>query len=840
MKASKIFLWAFFITVCSTVAQAQTLKLGPENNTANIIASPQVITLDYNDFATIAVSSNYPYNNIHSDADWLTWKLQKNGNIAIFAQPNYNLNSRSAYLNIEIDPTYKDKVSNIASSMVFVLQKGKDSSDKQLTIKSGTASQAESGYAINRSFDGDNSTFYHSPWSSATTRFPVTLTYTLNEPSHVDYAIYTPRQDGNNNGNFQEVVVSYQVEGSNEWITLRSMNLSGSGSSSYISFGDNGVDNVKAVQFTVNSGANGFACVAEMAFYQKDTFFNDIVSEIFADNLCTQLKDGVTKEQIDQIAVDGIRNLATAIYEGTYSTKYRVGEFEAYRPVNDLINELRNSYTYNNHENPTGISFKNGENVMVIAEGIGDYPVTLQVRNFGPTDFTTDYYPLTNGINVISCKHKGNGYINYYTSDYKNAPNVKIHFVNCDENGYFDIERGDTNNDWVKLLANAKGDCMDFKGKYIQGVFPVETLKQNCPSNGKWLVETYDSIVALEHQIMGLDKYNRKPKNHMTVITVATSGGLYHASNDGFCVPVNALRDPTSPTYFDFWGAAHELGHVNQTNGILWIGLTEVTNNIYSAYVEHMLRPNKYHRLENESNGFRYYDFMEYNIMKGGQFVPHANNDVFCTLIPFWQLLVYTRIAGIQPDAYPDMFEKMRTMTLAGMDDGQKQVNFMRQWCHITKTNYLPYFEKVGMFKTVDASIGDYSTRQLTITQAMLNNLKTEIEAANYPLPPAALYYLDVNNMPAFRDKAALVSNTLNAGCVRSGNNVKITHSYWKNVVGFETYDANGKLLHCTSYGHGSPDYVPTYTNVVWNTSENPAYIMVVGYDGTKIKCYQP
>ena len=417
---------------------------------------------------------------------------------------------------------------------------------------------------------------------------------------------------------------------------------------------------------------------------------------------------------------------------------------------------------------------------------------------------------------------------------------MKIHFVNCDENGYFDIERGDTNNDWVKLLANAKGDCMDFKGKYIQGVFPVETLRQNCPSNGKWLVETYDSIVALEHQIMGLDKYNRKPKNHMTVITVATSGGLYHASNDGFCVPVNALRDPTSPTYFDFWGAAHELGHVNQTNGILWIGLTEVTNNIYSAYVEHMLRPNKYHRLENESNGFRYYDFMEYNIMKGGQFVPHANNDVFCTLIPFWQLLVYTRIAGIQPDAYPDMFEKMRTMTLSGMDDGQKQVNFMRQWCHITKTNYLPYFEKVGMFKTVDASIGDYSTRQLTITQAMLNNLKTEIEAANYPLPPAALYYLDVNNMPAFRDKAALVSNTLNAGCVRSGNNVKITHSYWKNVVGFETYDANGKLLHCTSYGHGSPDYVPTYTNVVWNTSENPAYIMAVGYDGTKIKCYQP
>ena len=841
MKTSKIFLWALFMTLFATNAQAQTLKLGQEKGNANLIVAPsEYIILGYNDFATIALSSNYPYDNISCDADWLTWKVQKNGNIAIFPTPNYNLANRTAHLTIGLSKDATDIQSGTTAKTIFITQEGKNTSDKQIAIKSGTASQAESGYAITRSFDGDNSTFYHSPWSSATTRFPVTLTYNLNEPSHVDYAIYTPRQDGNNNGNFQEVVVAYQVSGSSEWITLRTMNLSGSGSSSYISFGDNGVDNVTAVRFTVNSGANNFACVAEMAFYQKDNFFSDMMYEVFADNLCTQLKAGVTKEQIEEITVDAIRNLALGIYEGTYSTKYRVAEYEPYRPVNELINELKNSYTYNNHENPTGITFKTGENIMVVAEGIGDSPVTLQIRNFGPSDFTTDYYPLTNGINVISCKNKGNGYINYYTSDYKTAPNVKIHFVNGTENGYFDLVRGDTNADWQQLLANAKGDCMDFRGKYIQGVFPVATLRQNCPSNGEWLVQTYDSIVSIEHDVMGLYKYNRKPKNHMAVITVATSAGLYHASNDGFCVPVNALRDPTSPTYFDFWGSAHELGHVNQTNGVLWIGLTEVTNNIYSAYVEHLLRPNKYHRLENESNGFRYYDFMEYNIMKGGQFIPHAHNDVFCTLIPFWQLLIYTRIAGIQPDAYPDLFEKMRTMNLSGMNDGQKQVNFMRQWCHITKTNYLPYFEKVGMFKTVNESISDYSTRQLTITQAMLDNLKKEIEAENYPLPPAAFYYLDVNNMPAFRDKAALVANTLNAGCSRSGSIIKINHASWKNVVGFETYDANGNLLHCTSYGHGSSEYVPTYTNVVWNASESPAYIMAIGFDGAKIKCYQP
>jgi hypothetical protein len=186
------------------------------------------------------------------------------------------------------------------------------------------------------------------------------------------------------------------------------------------------------------------------------------------------------------------------------------------------------------------------------------------------------------------------------------------------------------------------------------------------------------------------------------------------------------------------------------------------------------------------------------------------------------------------------MFEKMRTMDVGSMDDGQKQVNFMRQWCDITKTNYLPYFAKVGMFKTVNEEIGDYSTRQLTITQSMLNELRSHVESAGYPEAPEAFYFLDVNNMPAFRDKAPLVANEVNAGCVRSGNTVKIEHSAWKNVVGFETYDAQGNLLHITSYGHGSAAIVPTTTNVEWVSSENPAYIMAVGYDGKKVKCYQP
>ena len=812
--------------------QAQSVKLDNSNIKKQVLMiGRESLTLDYSDFTTVAVAANCNYTATPNDA-WLTTRRMDNGNTAIFAQSNYNMASRQGTI------TFKSEDGTVVRKLT-VTQTGFDASDRSIPIASGTASNYQSGEGIERSFDGDYATLYHSNYNSQNT-FPITLTYTLKEVSHVDYAIYTPRQDGNVNGNFQEVTVSYQV--GNKWTTLATLNFEGSSAASRIPFGDNGVDDVKAVRFVVKSGTNGFASCSEMEFYTKNNFMEELLHTYFTDNLCTQLREGVTAQEIEQIPVAEIRNMAKAMLAGTYSTEFRIGEFTAFRPLTDLQGELKNSYLYNNHENPTGITFDEDESVIVMVEGIGEQPVALQVRNFGPTVFASSTYALQNGINVIKVSNKGNGYINYYTTSWKTAPKVKMHFLNAKEQGYFSPKyKGHTNDDWKRLLANAKGDCLDMHGEFTDCVFPVSSFKANCPNDGEWLMAIYDSIISVERDIMGIYKYKHEFPNRQCAITVATSGGLYHASNDGFCVPVNALRDPTSRTHYDIWGAAHEYGHQNQTQGLRWIGLTEVTNNIMSAYVEHKLRTDGYHRLENESNGFRYYDFFEYNVMKGGQFVPHAHNDVFCTLVPFWQLLIYTRIAGIQPDAYPELYETLRNQSaLSSMSDGQHQVNFMKQWCHITKTNFLPYFKQVGMFKTVDESISDYSTRQLTITQAMLDALEKEINAANYPEPPAAFCYIDVNNYPAFRDKAALVANTVGKGCSVSGNTVRIQHNQWKNVVGFETYKADGTLLHMTNYGHGDSAYKPTMTSVVWNTSEKPAYIMAVGYDGTRVKCYEP
>ena len=81
----------------------------------------------------------------------------------------------------------------------------------KVLIQSGVASSYQSGAEIDKSFDGDKSTMYHSSWSN--TSFPVTLTYTLNETSDLDYFIYTTRSSGAN-GNFKEVDVLVRKSGS--------------------------------------------------------------------------------------------------------------------------------------------------------------------------------------------------------------------------------------------------------------------------------------------------------------------------------------------------------------------------------------------------------------------------------------------------------------------------------------------------------------------------------------------------------------------------------------------------------------------------------------------------
>lgn len=578
--------------------------------------------------------------------------------------------------------------------------------------------------------------------------------------------------------------------------------------------------------------------------YERDLYFQD--------KLCTKLVSSLTENDLYAINNATLRSVATQLLHGTYDMKYRVDTFKAYYNYNSLREELKTQHNYSSRENPTGIYFRKGTAVGIVCEGIADKNVQLQVRNFGPTEFASSTYALHDGLNIVTPTNNGNGYILYFDSKtlYASDPQVGIHFLNGTQNGFYNLRDGETNDDYLAEIAKAPGDCFDFLGKYCIVSFPLDKLRASCP-DGQWNATTFDSIVYYEHELMGLFKYNREYGNHQTVTTVATSGGLYHANNDGCCIPYSALAQAitSTPSYFDFWGMAHELGHNNQTNGVLWIGLTEVTNNILAAYIEHHLRPDGFHRLENESNGFRYYDYFEKGILQKHTLIPWVNRDVFVTLCPFYQLLCWSRFARTPDDtlydAYPDLYEKMRTDdALSGMNDGQKQVNFTKAWCDVTKTDFTDFFEQTGFLLPVDEMIGDYANRQLTITQQMIDDAKAYIASKNYPKAPGGILFIDSRNAYAFAQQVTVPTDiAVGTGCTQSGSNIRIQHDSWPNVVGFKTYKADGTLLHMTNYGHGyqgsANHYAPTYTLCVWNASEEPAYITAVSYDGSEVRCYE-
>lgn len=116
----------------------------------------------------------------------------------------------------------KDKKSDV-SAEVTVTQNGLDgytsgdtegiADDVQLEVVRGEASTAHGGEGIEKSFDSDMGTIYHSNYPFAegvTSHYPVTLTYYFKENTEaLDYLTYYPRTSGSN-GNFGEWKFRYR------------------------------------------------------------------------------------------------------------------------------------------------------------------------------------------------------------------------------------------------------------------------------------------------------------------------------------------------------------------------------------------------------------------------------------------------------------------------------------------------------------------------------------------------------------------------------------------------------------------------------------------------------
>lgn len=731
--------------------------------------------------------------------------------------------------------------------------------DKKIKILSASLSPADkyqSGEDVAKSMDGLLSTLYHSPWAGMPDKTPISIEYKLDpqDASLSNYVVLYPRTSGSN-GVIRNVNVWVYTAEDSRYIQVGSSTVSMSNNPVVIRF-KTPVVNPRGIKIEITDAYSGdagkyYVSLAEFECYESKSM-SIAASDLgyFTDITFSALKAGITSNQIAGIQNPFLQNIATYLLAGKYPNEYRVQDYKPYREVADLARELKTS-TYCQFENATGLFFNTAEEVVVFVGPSGGQTLSLRVTDFGPSG--NDYsYPLSEGINLLTMKGRGNGYINYYTPDYKSAANVKIHIASGTVNGYFDVSRH-SEEDGKKLLDNAVSEILDIRGSRVQLAYSVASLKSQCYGRLGELIKEYDNIVTIEQTMMGLAKYNRLPANHMFG-RVVWSGYMF-ADGWGAGFHDNTMATVANPANVrsNGWGIAHEFGHVNQVRpGMDWVGTTECTNNIYSAWIQYTYTPDNL-RLEKENSGGtiggRFNAYLNNGLLKGQEWGIQGGpdkdygigsngywgGDHFVKLAPLWQLQLYYHVAGeynswYKPFFWSEIFEKVRNTDETGLSNGQLQINFVKNACDAVQENLTDFFIKIGMLKVVDKMFDDYTPARKTITQQMIDEAVNY--ARKYPKPKTDyIYYISGNSLDAYKNKRQ-VSGQFNTG-ITGTTTKQVSHGVWNNVTVFETY-AGSLLQSITMAGTGSSNN--SFTNVPYPS--DATRIEAVGYDGTRTLVY--
>jgi hypothetical protein len=554
-----------------------------------------------------------------------------------------------------------------------------------------------------------------------------------------------------------EVDVLYSATGSEPYELLKTVDFEGSSSPAMVLFDRT----VRAKSFRLvvksgkddNDGGKGLVSCAEMEFYARNAEAFDHAT-LFTDETCSELKPGVTEAQIDACPYPFFKNMAYYMYKEKYPREFRIAEFKAW-PDPDIQAGINRTAAYSQLDNPTGIAVRKDETLVVMMSDPHGHNISLRVQNLEPRTGELDGYGNSNtyllrrGLNKLTMKDNGLVYVMYHTSTLEAAetqPPVKIHFATGAVNGYFDTQNPAHTGRWSELIGKATDRYFDLLGADVHMTFETSAFRQYTGTRGPELANLLDNVVQSEQRLLGLYKYGNRFRNRLYMHVMYDTSRLYATSyHTGY--NMDSQSSLLSPSAFpaDCWGVAHEIGHVNQVRpGVKWHGMTEVTNNIMSMYIQTTtLKQTSRLRSENIYAAAQ-------NEMFTGEKAFCECSDWFRQLVPFWQLeLYFGKALGDTPTEangwdgfYPRVYEYARTKDYGGMSDGAIQLDFVYNCCRASGKNLLGFFERWGFLKPVNKTFDDYGSSTILITESMVNELRNKVNALGYPEPDAALKYI--------------------------------------------------------------------------------------------------
>ncbi|KAA6302940.1 MAG: Endo-alpha-N-acetylgalactosaminidase [Candidatus Ordinivivax streblomastigis] len=779
-----------------------------------ILVSPAQFTFDLEGGdMNFAITSNVEYTFSHVP-DWVAPKTDLRASGMVKTEYAYTVNRNASTEERNDSIVIFDEKSGCRAGIAIV-QAGdnyipEDSTgikkDIKIKITGGDATSAQSGEGIEKSFDGDYTTLYHSSWSnSGSNYFPITLNYYLGNADVVNYCLYYPRPSGEN-GLFKETEIYVRHTNSSSFEKVMDKDFRGSTSITYVEFTP-ALQNVNAIRFVVKSGAGGgqgFASCSEMEFYKKSSDSFDALT-LFTDLSCSELKPGITEAQIEQCTNPFFKNIALYMFRDIYPREFRINEFHAYPPPTEDASPNKISQ-YDMFDNVTGISVKAGDELVILADGIsGNYPVSIKIQNLvseGDGFNTGQSFPLFKGMNAVTVQNDGLLYVMYHAHDFESAPQLKLHFATGKVNGYFD-GRKHTKTDWIRLISNAIDPHFDLIGEYAHITYPTQSLRSYAGNRGDELMKVYDRLAYLQMEFEGMTEYGWMRRNH-AYVNVNYGGGIYAADNH-IVFTFESLKDVASPsrilnesgtTWGMVWGLGHEWGHQNQVRpGFRWKGMVEVTNNLQGLYAQYTMHGPQFTRFMKESES-GYCNGYEEAINK---YFPgaHPHNDqsisVFCKLVPFWQIRLYMDIVlgkkgkygkGFYQDIYNDIRLTPKSVE-AARTEGQHQLEFVKTICRFSELNLEDFFTHWGFLTPMDETVDDYGEAPFQVKQADINATLTTIRQYPKPAHSPEFQYISDLNTDLYKSGAAITEGTAKR------NTSSFTFTNWKNVTAYEVRDGS-------------------------------------------------
>lgn len=695
----------------------------------------------------------------------------------------------------------------------------------------GKASEERKSAPFSRVWDGKTSgdVFYTEYTDDKPANFPVKLDLYFGENlDFVDHIIYYPPASLLGAFGKTRVLVSkddYATE-DNQFEEVAYVDLGMiSGSPQKITISKE-VKGVKTVRLSVEEGGNDEVGAMEIEVYTKNlTDFDP--TELFTDVTCSELKTGIGEAEIEAYPYAFFKNIARHMLKNTYPQEFRIGEYKAWQHP-DKQSKTNKTTTYSLLDNPTGIAVREDETLIVMVGDMNNETISLRITDWDGEKEQRDGFGtyktflLQPGINRLEHCPKGLAYIMYHTDNFKVAKPVKVHIASGIVNGYYDSSKHRPEQ-WRELLAAASNKHFDVIGKYAHIVFPRVNL-QSVHDGQAWL-DFYDSLVYEEQKFMGLEKYDKMFNNRMLFSVIYSDAYMYSTSyHTGYSKGTMANLCDLTKIKTDNWGLAHEVGHSNQTRpGLKWHGMTEVTNNILSMYIQRitsresrLLKQNKYAPAMTQA-------FAEKRpFIMLGTTTPGGATDVFYQLAPFWQLQLYMEYVLGKTEFYKDVYEAVRIETDKDLktQSGEIQCDFAYKCCMASGLDLTDFFEKWGFFRAMKPyPIDDYLKADYEVTQAYIDKIKEDIAVLHLPKPKHRFEYITELSGTIYKETNAQIQR---GRATRSGDT--FTMNGWKNVVAFEVYDSLGKLLYV------SPEQVFTANGI-----PERVIVKAVAADGTSL-----